>query len=187
MSSSRLSPEKIIQPIRVLITIGVLCILGTISYVLHQTIIQYIPFDKWFLLDPSVAQTLLEYMWSVQGTVSAISVALLALFSGLTKERIFGIRQLEYISSNRPESRFGINVWDESAIIILLTGASFIFVAKTMVAASIYIFVITFLLIFDLLSRTVWFFVGEPEDTVRELLINSVLAQIAEENGRQNS
>ncbi|WP_077212390.1 hypothetical protein [Bacillus dakarensis] len=126
-------------------------------------------------------ETMLFTIWSVQATVSTLTIAILALLISLNKEKRYGINILDFMLIS---SRKFLTFQDEILIILLLIIIQYIFVSCLWLSGSIFLFIVGFLIIIRILyvSIKVLLFEDDVQKDITNYIISSIKAELANEN-----
>lgn len=126
-------------------------------------------------------ENMLFYIWSIQATVSTLTIAILALLISLNKEKSYGINILEFmLISNRKYLTFQ----DEILIILLLILIQYIFVSFLWLSGSIFLFTVGMLIIIKILyvSIKVILFEDHVQQDINNYILDSLKKILTEEN-----
>lgn len=126
-------------------------------------------------------KTMLFTIWSVQASVSTLTIAILALLINSNKEKIYGINILQFmLISNRKFLTFQ----DEVLLILLLIFIQYFFVSFLWLSGSIILLIATFFIIIRILyvSIEVLLFKDRVQTRIKNYISSSINETLIEEN-----
>ncbi|ULO07160.1 hypothetical protein H1230_30195 [Paenibacillus sp. 19GGS1-52] len=127
---------------------GIVVVLGITGWVM-SIICQW--FNVFPIANPGV---ILITLWQVQTALIMSSISILAIIVGFNKERIYGFRLTEYLSTNitiKKKFKLPLNFWDEIALGLSLVPLNYIFVITESIAGACILLIGSVLLIVHLL------------------------------------
>jgi len=109
---------------------------------------------NFFPVEQDHVSTLINTLWQVHAGLATTSIAILALITGLNKEKKYGFRTLDFML-NINRKRMQLKFHEEISISILLLFLQYGFVAANALAGSVFLFSIAVYLIIRILHCSI--------------------------------
>lgn len=166
---------------RIALCVSAVAIVGVIlTYFCNKSLVDLL------ITEQSDADSFINTIFQVHGGITTLSISILALITGLNKEKRYGIKTIEFMAIR---NNFILNFYDEIVLSLILLLLQCIFVAYSALAAVEFIFVISTIIIVHMLycCLKVTFFSEDVENEIREFILKSFKNSIEEENNRNES
>lgn len=132
------------------------------------------------IVNPGVVLTTL---WQVQTALIMSSISILAIIVGFNKERIYGFRLTDYLSTGISKKRFiklSLNFWDEIALGLCLIPLNYFFVLTESIAGANMLLIGSVLLIIHLLHTILGMLTSsrKTKDEIKSYILDKVKQSI---------
>ncbi|MDZ4567250.1 hypothetical protein [Bacillus cereus] len=158
----------------IILTIGIGTLIQQLFNMFHNS------FTDILTIKQKDVATLVNTIWQVQAGITTLTIALLSLLIGLSKERRYGIRVLDFMLFG---SRKFLKFQDHVLFGLSLVSIQYVFVAYESLAAVVFIFFINMAAIISMfhMSVKVLFFEDIVDEEIKEYVLNEFLVMIREE------
>lgn len=125
-------------------------------------------------------------IFQVHGGITVLTISILALITGLNKEKIYGIKTVEFMAIR---NNFILNFYDEIVLSLILLLLQCVFVAFAAMAAVVFIFLVSISVIIHMLycCIKVTFFSEKVEMEIREFIVDEFKKSLKQENSKSES
>ncbi|WP_088070542.1 hypothetical protein [Gottfriedia luciferensis] len=127
--------------------------------------------------------SLINTIWQVHAGVATTSIAILALITGLNKEKKYGYKTLDFML-NINRSKFSFRFHEEIIITLLLLFIQYLFVATLALAGSVFLFSVAgyFILRLFYCSIKITLFEEKVNDEIKNFILEKCRSAIEIEN-----
>jgi hypothetical protein len=126
---------------------------------------------------------LISVIWQVHGGVATLSIALLALITGLNKEKKYGIKKLDFLINIRV-SKWRLKLPGEIILSLLILLLQYIFVAADALAGAVFLFTIGMMIILGIYNTVIKLilFEDETDREMKQYILKRLETSLEEEN-----
>jgi hypothetical protein len=126
---------------------------------------------------------LISVIWQVHGGVATLSIALLALITGLNKEKKYGIKKLDFLINIRVR-KWSLKLPEKIILSLLILFSQYIFVAADALAGAVFLFTIGMIFILGIYNTVIKLilFEDETDREMKQYILKKLETSLEEEN-----